>query len=173
MRSQRPRKVVWKLSLYVLTAILTYYLGNFIQAGLHALLGHRRIGGIIHKTHLYYHHALYSKRMVSEEYLPEEKDAAPSYAIPATLLGWGVYELLPFDLFLVYAGSISFCFFILVCLHKHYHLSKTWLGRFGWFRKRQQLHFVHHRHNSKNYALIEHFWDRVFGTYQSADTGGA
>lgn len=162
--------MAWKLPLYATTAILTYYLGSLIQAGLHALLGHRRIGGVIYTTHLYIHHALYSKNMVSDEYLPEEKDATPFYVIPVTLLGWGVYKLLPLDLFLVYAGSISICFFCHVYLHRHYHLSKSWLGRFGWFRRRQQLHFVHHRHASKNYALIEHFWDKVFGTYQSADS---
>lgn len=165
--------MAWKLSCYVLTAILTYYLASLIQAAFHALFGHRKVGGILYSTHLYHHHALYSNgRMVSDRYLPEEKDAAPFFIVPVALVGWAVYEFLPFDVFLVHAGSISLCFFGHLYLHKHYHLSKTWLGRFKWFRTRQQLHFVHHRHASKNYALIVLFWDRVFGTYQGADADG-
>jgi sterol desaturase/sphingolipid hydroxylase (fatty acid hydroxylase superfamily) len=165
--------MAWKLFWYVLTAILTYFIGSLVQATLHALLGHKRIGGILYSTHVYCHHALYSKdHMVSDEYLPEEKDAAPFFIVPVGLIGWCGYELLPFDLFLVNAASIVLCFFGFLYLHKHYHLRQSWLGHFRWFRARQQLHFVHHRHASKNYALITPLWDRIFGTYQSADTGG-
>ncbi|HEV2297477.1 MAG TPA: sterol desaturase family protein [Candidatus Acidoferrales bacterium] len=163
--------MAWRLAGYALAAIFTYYLGSLLQAALHAILGHRRIGGILYKIHVYHHHALYSKgRMVSDTYLPEEKDATPFYVIPVVLVGWGVYKLLPFDIFLVHAATISFCYFSHIYLHKQYHLTESWLVQFGWFRRRQQLHFVHHRRVSKNYALLDPFWDRIFGTYQEPDT---
>jgi sterol desaturase/sphingolipid hydroxylase (fatty acid hydroxylase superfamily) len=163
--------LAWKLACYGLTAILTYYLGSLLQAALHAILGHKRVGGALHFTHVHHHHALYSNgRMVSDTYLPEEKDAAPFFIVPVVLVGWTAYKLLPFDLFLVNAASISFSYLGHLYFHKHYHLTQSWLGRFGWFRRRQQLHFVHHRHATKNYALLDPFWDRLFGTYQSSDT---
>jgi sterol desaturase/sphingolipid hydroxylase (fatty acid hydroxylase superfamily) len=44
------------------------------------------------------------------------------------------------------------------------------MQRFAWFKRRQELHFVHHRHADCNYAVIHFFWDRVLGTYRGPDT---
>ena len=44
---------------------------------------------------------------------------------------------------------------------------------FAWFRRKQQLHFVHHRHANSNFAIIDNFWDRLLGTYRSPDAGDA
>jgi sterol desaturase/sphingolipid hydroxylase (fatty acid hydroxylase superfamily) len=43
------------------------------------------------------------------------------------------------------------------------------LERFAWFRRKQQLHFVHHLHANRNFAVIDFFWDRLFGTYREPD----
>ena len=40
---------------------------------------------------------------------------------------------------------------------------------FSWFRRNQELHFVHHRHANSNFAVIHFFWDRVLGTYRLPD----
>jgi sterol desaturase/sphingolipid hydroxylase (fatty acid hydroxylase superfamily) len=44
------------------------------------------------------------------------------------------------------------------------------MQRFAWFRRKQELHFVHHRHANSNFAVIHFFWDRVLGTYRRPDT---
>ena len=43
------------------------------------------------------------------------------------------------------------------------------LQRFAWFRRKQELHFVHHRHANSNFAVIHFFWDRILGTYRRPD----
>ena len=44
---------------------------------------------------------------------------------------------------------------------KEYHVVGSPLERFAaWFRRRQQLHFVHHLHANSNFAVIDFFWDR-------------
>jgi hypothetical protein len=54
-------------------------------------------------------------------------------------------------------------------LDKQYHIGGSPLLRFAWFRRKQQLHFVHHTHGNSNFALIDNFWDRLLGTYRSPD----
>jgi hypothetical protein len=39
-------------------------------------------------------------------------------------------------------------------LDNQYHIAGSWLGRFSWFTRKQQLHFIHHRHGNCNFALI-------------------
>ena len=57
-------------------------------------------------------------------------------------------------------------------LDKQYHVAGSWLARFGWFRRKQQLHFVHHRHANSNFAVIDYFWDRLLGTYRDVESDG-
>jgi sterol desaturase/sphingolipid hydroxylase (fatty acid hydroxylase superfamily) len=37
------------------------------------------------------------------------------------------------------------------------------------FRRKRELHFVHHRHANCNFAVIHFFWDRILGTYRRPD----
>jgi sterol desaturase/sphingolipid hydroxylase (fatty acid hydroxylase superfamily) len=57
-------------------------------------------------------------------------------------------------------------FYAHVILDRAYHLEGSWLLRFAWFRRKQALHFIHHRHANVNFAVIEFFWDRLLGTYR-------
>jgi sterol desaturase/sphingolipid hydroxylase (fatty acid hydroxylase superfamily) len=50
-----------------------------------------------------------------------------------------------------------------------YHVTGCWLGRFRWFRRKQQLHFVHHHHANTNFAVIDFFWDSLLGTFRTVD----
>src|SRR5260370_35512052 len=54
---------------------------------------------------------------------------------------------------------------------KEYHIAVSRLQRFAWFRRKQELHFVHHRHANCNFAVIHFFWDRILGTYRRPDAG--
>jgi hypothetical protein len=62
-------------------------------------------------------------------------------------------------------------FYAHVFLDKEYHVEGSRLQRFAWFRRKQELHFVHHRHANSNFAVIHFFWDRILGTYRRPDTG--
>jgi len=58
------------------------------------------------------------------------------------------------------------------CLFRQaYHVEGSWLHRFAWFRRQQELHFVHHRHANSNFGVIHFFWDKILGTYRTPDAG--
>jgi sterol desaturase/sphingolipid hydroxylase (fatty acid hydroxylase superfamily) len=48
-----------------------------------------------------------------------------------------------------------------------YYSGLQW---FAWLRRKQELHFVHHRHADSNFAVIDFFWDRILGTYRKPDS---
>jgi sterol desaturase/sphingolipid hydroxylase (fatty acid hydroxylase superfamily) len=83
--------------------------------------------------------------------------------------GIGTYFLLPLDLFAVQAIACAASFYAHVFFDKEYHVEKSWLRRFAWFRRKQELHFVHHRHADSNFAVIDFFWDRMLGTYRNPE----
>ena len=80
-----------------------------------------------------------------------------------------MFLVLPFDLFIVVTSASAASFSAHVYLDKQYHAEGSVLARFAWFRRKQQLHFVHHLHGDSNFAVIDFFWDRVLGTYRSPD----
>ena len=79
------------------------------------------------------------------------------------------YFALPLDLLFVQLGTMALSFYAHVYLDKQYHVSGSWLERFLWFRRKQELHFVHHRHAGTNFAVIDYFWDRLLGTFRDID----
>ena len=60
-------------------------------------------------------------------------------------------------------------FYAHVFFDKEYHVEGSRLQRFAWFRRKQELHFVHHRYANSNFAVIHFFWDRILGTYRMPD----
>ena len=73
------------------------------------------------------------------------------------------YLLLPFYLFIVQLIAMSISFYVHLYFDKHYHVAGSWLGRFAWFRRKQQLHFLHHRYADCNFAVVDNFWDWLAG----------
>lgn len=49
-------------------------------------------------------------------------------------------------------------------VHMHFHLSRSWLWRYEWFRQARAAHDIHHDRDV-NFMVADHFWDKVFGTY--------
>jgi sterol desaturase/sphingolipid hydroxylase (fatty acid hydroxylase superfamily) len=151
---------------YGLTALVTYYLATFVQASLHCLLGHTRLGRSLYLTHVGSHHAIYSDVLVSGSYSDSEESLTAYYVAPAIILVGSAYVTLSFDLLLAHLCSLGLAFYSHVYLHGQYHLTNSWLRRFRWFQRKQRLHFTHHKDPSKNFAVIEFTWDRLFGTFQ-------
>jgi sterol desaturase/sphingolipid hydroxylase (fatty acid hydroxylase superfamily) len=82
-----------------------------------------------------------------------------------------VYFILPLDLFVVVVLACAASFYAHVFFDKEYHVEGSRFQRFAWFRRKQELHFVHHRHANCNYAVIDYFWDRLLGTFRTPDRG--
>jgi sterol desaturase/sphingolipid hydroxylase (fatty acid hydroxylase superfamily) len=169
---QMASRLLPELSLILLTAVATHLFMSFAQTLMHYKLGHHPIGGKFFRNHINFHHAYYSKdHLLSRTYLGDEGNNTPVFFIPVFLVGACTYLLLPVDLFVVQVVACAASFYAHVFFDKEYHVEGSRLQRFAWFRRKQELHFVHHRHANSNFAVIHFFWDRILGTYRRPDAG--
>jgi sterol desaturase/sphingolipid hydroxylase (fatty acid hydroxylase superfamily) len=104
--------------------------------------------------------------MVSEKYLAEHGNNTPFFLIPVAAVAVAAWSFMPLDLFVTHVAALALSFYAHVYLDAQYHVTGCWLGRFRWFRRKQLLHFVHHRHANTNFAVIDFFWDRLLGTFR-------
>jgi sterol desaturase/sphingolipid hydroxylase (fatty acid hydroxylase superfamily) len=117
-----------------------------------------------------FHHAHYSgDHVISPHYLDNGDDNTLFFLAPVALVVGLSYFFLRLDLFLVQLAAMSLSFYGHVYVDKQYHVAGSWLSRFSWFRRKQQLHFIHHRHANCNFAVIDYFWDRLLGTYRGIE----
>src|SRR3954452_14196956 len=122
------------------------------------------------KNQVHFHHAHYSgDHIVSVHHGNNGGNNTPFFLIPTVLVVGLSYLIMRFDLFVVQLAAMSLSFYGHVYLDKQYHLAGSWLDRFSWFKRKQQLHFIHHRHANCNFAVIDYFWDRLLGTYRGVE----
>ena len=154
-----------QLPLYFLTVVVTHLVMSFGQTLIHYKLAHHRFGGKLFDNHINFHHTHYSKdHLVSQTYLGDEGNITPFFFIPVVIIGAFSYCVLPLDLFVVQVCACAASFYAHVFFDKEYHVEGSYLQGFAWFRHKQELHFVHHRHANSNFAIIHFFWDRLLGT---------
>jgi sterol desaturase/sphingolipid hydroxylase (fatty acid hydroxylase superfamily) len=160
-----------ELPLFVLAAACTHVVVSGSQTLFHYGLGHHRIGGVFYRNHIRFHHTYYARgHLVSATYRGDKGNNTPYFLIPTIFVAGVMFLVLPFHLFLVVTAASGASFYAHVYLDKEYHVAGSKLARFAWFRRKQQLHFVHHLHASSNFAVVDFFWDRFLGTYRSPDT---
>jgi hypothetical protein len=161
-----------ELPLLLLTAVVTHLLMSFSQTLMHYRLGHRRLGGPFFRIHINFHHVHYSKdHLASLTYIKNDGDGnnTPFFLIPVALMLLATYFIFPLGVFIIQIIAALLSFSAHVYLDNQYHISGSSLLRFAWFRRKQQLHFIHHTHGDSNFALIDNFWDRLLGTYRNPD----
>src|SRR5271169_1944251 len=159
-----------ELPLFALAAICTHLVMSGGQTLFHYGFGHHRFGGIFFRNHIRFHHTFYAKgHLVSSTYRGDEGNNTPYFLIPTILVAGGIFLVLPLDLFLVMAVASAASFYAHVYLDREYHVEGSKLARFAWFRRKQQLHFVHHLYANCNFAVIDFFWDKLLGTYRAPD----
>jgi sterol desaturase/sphingolipid hydroxylase (fatty acid hydroxylase superfamily) len=164
------------LPLYILTAVITHFVVSFGQTLMHYKFAHHAIGGKLFRNHINFHHTHYSSdHLVSRKYLGDEGNITPFFFIPVLLVAAFSYFVLPIDLFAIEICACAASFYAHVFFDQQYHVEGSRLQRFGWFRRKQELHFVHHLHANRNFAVIHFFWDKLFGTFRRAEVkaGGA
>jgi hypothetical protein len=169
---QMASRLLPELPLFLMTAVATHLFMSFAQTLMRYKLGHHPIGGKFFRNHINFHHAYYSKdHLLSRTYLGDEGNNTPFFLAPVFLAGACTYFVLPVDLFVVQVVACAASFYAHVFFDKEYHVEGSRLQRFAWFRRKQELHFVHHRHANSNFAVIHFFWDRILGTYRRPDAG--
>ena len=167
---QTASQLLPKLPIFLMIAVGTHLVMSFAQTLMHYKLGHHPMGGKFFRNHINFHHTYYSKdHLVSRTYLGDEGNNTPFFFIPVFLVGACTYLVLPVDLFVVQVAACAASFYAHVFFDKEYHVEGSRMQRFAWFRRRQELHFVHHRHANSNFAVIHFFWDRILGTYRGPD----
>jgi sterol desaturase/sphingolipid hydroxylase (fatty acid hydroxylase superfamily) len=156
--------------LLILTAICTHLVMSCGQTLLHRWLGHRRLGGLLYRNHIRFHHTYYARgHLASQTYRGEDGNNTPYFLVPTLLTGGVLFFVLPLSVFVVMALASAASFYAHVVLDREYHVENSRLQRFAWFRRKQQLHFVHHLHADTNFAVIDFVWDRLLGTYRTPD----
>lgn len=164
------RSTLIDVFLYCFTATAAHLLMSLGQTLFHQYLGHRRWGGRFFRNHVQFHHAHYSgNHVTSNHYLDNGDNNTLFFLTPVAVIAGLSFLFLRLDLLIVQLAAMSLSFYGHVYVDKQYHVTGSWLGRFSWFRRKQQLHFVHHRHANCNFAVINYFWDRFLGTYRSVD----
>jgi sterol desaturase/sphingolipid hydroxylase (fatty acid hydroxylase superfamily) len=167
------KNVLFNIFLYSFTALTSHFLISLGRTLFHRYLGHRRIGGKFAADHIHFHHGFYSDdHVASENYLDQERNNTPFFLIPVVIVVSLSCLFMPFDLLIIQLTAMSISFYAHDYIDRQYHVTTSWLGRYSWFRRRQQLHFVHHRHANYNFAVIDYFWDRLLGTYRSSEPPG-
>jgi hypothetical protein len=153
--------------LFAAVAAATHLFVSLAQTLLHRFLGHHPMGGRFFRNHINFHHAYYSKgKLVSKTYFREEGNNTPFFLIPVCLIGAGSYFILPTDIFVVEIIACAASFYAHVLFDREYHVEGSPLLRFTGFKRMQELHFNHHRHADRNFAVIDFFWDRILGSYE-------
>src|SRR5258708_6860101 len=161
------------LLLCAVTAMIAHLVMSLGQTLFHQYLGHSRLGGRFFKHHIQFPHAHYAgDHVVSTHYLDNGDNNTLFFLFPVFLIVGLSYLFLRLDLLVVQFTAMSLSFCGHYYLDNQYHVAGSWLGRFSWFRRKQQLHFIHHRHGDCNFAVIDFFWDRLLGTYCRVEPGG-
>jgi sterol desaturase/sphingolipid hydroxylase (fatty acid hydroxylase superfamily) len=96
-------------------------------------------------------------------------DLLEAKALPVAVVVSLSYLFLRLDLLVIQLAAMLLSFCGHYYIDSQYHVAGSWLGRFSWFNRKQQLHFIHHRHGKCNFAVIDFFWDRLLGTYRRAN----
>ena len=167
---QTVSRLLPEVPLILVTAVATHLVMSFSQTLMHYKLGHRPMGGKFFRNHINFHHTYYSKdHLVSRTYLGEKGNNTPFFFIPVFLVGWCAYFILPLTFFVVMVIASASSFYAHVFFDKEYYVEGSRLQTIAWFRRRQELHFVHHRHANSNFGVIHFFWDKILGTYRRPD----
>jgi sterol desaturase/sphingolipid hydroxylase (fatty acid hydroxylase superfamily) len=160
------------LLVYGFTAMFAHFLMSLGQTLFHQYLGHSRLVGRFFKNHIQFHHTHYSgDHVISSHYLDNGDNNTLFFLMPVALVVGLSYLFLRLDFLVVQLAVMALSFCGHYYLDNQYHVAGSWLGRFSWYTRKQQLHFIHHRHGNCNFAVIDFFWDRLLGTYRGVEPG--
>lgn len=151
--------------IFLSVAVLSYYLMSIVQAVLHRDYGHRKRIKAVFVAHAIGHHGQYpAHQLKSDEFVDLESHALNYYGIPIVLIAAFTYFVFGPMVMIAHLVGTFATFRWHIYLHRHYHLTETYLERFAWFRNKRRLHYVHHRDASVNFAVVEFWVDSLLGT---------
>jgi hypothetical protein len=163
-------RLLLDVPVFALVIVGTHLVMSGGQTLFHRWLGHCRLGGPLFRNHINFHHAHYARgHLASSVREKNNGNNTPFFLIPVFISALFAFFILPFDLFVAMALTAGVSFYAHVYFDKAYHFEGSNLERFAWYRRKQQLHFIHHLHANSNYAVMHFFWDRLFRTFRKAN----
>lgn len=151
------------------TFAFTYYAAAIVQTVSHRVFGHTRRFLPIYSSHTHGHHAQYRRNeLLQDRWIASERHVLWYFVIPFSFITLAVYLAAPWTVFVTHLLALAFSIGLHILLHRHYHLRGSPLERLGWFRRKRELHFIHHRRVRTNYAIVENWIDRILGTHRGA-----
>ena len=155
--------------IFLAVVVATYYVMSIVQTVLHKDFGHRQRIEAVFSAHAIGHHGLYNKnRLKTEKFEDCESHALNYYGIPIVVIAALTFWLGGLLVMTANLIGVIFTFRWHMYLHEHYHLIDTPLERFAWFRKKRELHFIHHEDARYNFAVVEFWIDNLMGTRKEA-----
>ncbi len=154
-----------EIVVFIAVLVATYYIMSIVQTVLHRDFGHRNRIRAVFSAHAIGHHGVYNRNNLrTDEFVDHESHALNYYGIPIVIIAAVTWYLGGPLVMAAHLLGVIFTFRWHMFLHKHYHLNETWLERFGWFRKKRHLHFLHHEDARCNFAVVEFWIDTLLGT---------
>ncbi|MBI2798044.1 sterol desaturase family protein [Candidatus Saccharibacteria bacterium] len=124
------------------------------------------LGESVRARHIVHHQEDYPVEALRPAKQKYQSANSWSWYVLALILMALAYVLFPpkYSLLMI-AGGLLYATFVVSKFHKSFHLQRTWLQRFAWYKKLVKLHDIHH-YAPVNYGINFFFMDRLFGTYQ-------
>ena len=145
--------------------ILTYYFVALVQTVFHKLFGHKNRIKAIYETHALGHHDKYRpSKLLTDSWIDSERHVMWYYAIPTIPISLLVFYSAPLSVIVGFSSSLLISIWWHIFLHEQYHIKNSFFERYKWFLKKRKLHFDHHIHVNKNYAIVEYWIDDLMGT---------
>lgn len=150
----------------LLGLVLGHMVASFVQTYFHRRLGHGQAGKWIRTLHVGEHHTIYSgDALKSPRYRDDEKSLTLVY-LAASILVVPVFLVFPRTFAIAFSCGLMLSYLAHIFLHAQYHLSDAIFKDHAWFQRLQALHMVHHRHQGRNFAVIDLYWDKLMGTFR-------
>jgi len=118
--------------------------------------------------HLLGHHALYpsSKGCLTEKFMFGSgwHDSIYIFIPWLAVEGALIWVVLPQWSAMVVTVEAVLVIWLFSFVHEQFHVARSHLNGYFPFERARALHFYHHDYDA-NFALYDHFWDRIFSTY--------
>lgn len=152
----------------VVLALVGGYLATTFTLWFAHWFSHLR-GGPLTGFHVRGHHALYSSggRCLSQtfRYGKGWHDSVCAFLPWLALLAAAIWAWLPLGLAVLVTVEATVIVGLFSHSHEQFHLSGSRLDAQPGFARARRRHFEHHD-AGVNYAVYDHLWDRVFGTFR-------
>jgi sterol desaturase/sphingolipid hydroxylase (fatty acid hydroxylase superfamily) len=147
------------VAVYYLSTLMVW-LGHFLPHRPGSVLREFHMGG--HHTHYPDSHHTRSERFI---YGSGRNDSLVPQLPWLIALGVTLWWVLPGGYGWAAAAEVTLVAALNSYVHMHFHLERSWLLRFAWFRHARATHDIHHDRDV-NFMVADHFWDRWLGTYE-------